>query len=242
MTHSTNMNQRFLRLAFSQGSGGLTVTAPSAAEIAPPGDYMLFLVNSTGVPSVGSIVRLGVGVPAPAAPSNLSATAVSSNRIDLAWTDNASNELGVRIERSIDGSTFFEFATAAQNATSYSDTAVNPQTKYWYRVRAYNAGGASSLAGPVSATTPPTGGPPPPAVAAYAFNEGSGATASDASGHGNTGTVINPSWTTGKNGSAVAFNGSSTAVSIPDNNNSLDVSTLTVEAWIFKNSCDGGIP
>ena len=152
---------------------------------------MLFLVNSTGVPSVGSIVRLGVGVP-PSAPSNLAATAVSSNRIDLAWTDNASNELGVRIERSIDGSTFFEFATAAQNATSYADTAVNPQTQYWYRIRAYNAGGASSLAGPASATTPPSGGPPPPPVAAYAFNEGSGATASDASGHGNTGTVINP--------------------------------------------------
>ena len=111
---------------------------------------------------------------------------------------------------------------------------MNPQTQYWYRVRAYNAGGASALAGPATATTPPTGGPPPPAVAAYAFNEGSGATASDASGHGNTGTVINPSWTTGKNGSALAFNGNNTAVSIPDNNNSLDVSTLTVEAWIFK--------
>ena len=41
-------------------------------------------------------------------------------------------------------------------------------------------------------------------------------------------------WTTGKNGSALAFNGNNTAVSIPDNNNSLDVSTLTVEAWIFK--------
>ena len=128
VTHSTNMNQRFLRLPFSQAGGGLSVTAPSAAEIAPPGDYMLFLVNSTGVPSVGSIVRLGVGVP-PAAPSNLTASAASSNRINLAWNDNASNELGVRIERSIDGTTFFEFATAAQNATSYADNAVNPQTQ-----------------------------------------------------------------------------------------------------------------
>ena len=71
-------------------------------------------------------------------------------------------------------------------------------------------------------------------MAAYAFNEGSGATATDASGHGNTGTVSNPSWTTGKNGSALAFNGNNTAVSIPDTNNSLDVSTLTVEAWIYK--------
>src|SRR4029078_2073639 len=108
------------------------------------------------------------------------------NRIDLAWTDNASNELGVRIERSIDGSTFFEVATAAQNATSYSDTAVNPQTQYWYRVRAYNAGGASSLAGPVSATTPPAGGPPAPPGASFAFNEGAGASVTDASRRRNT--------------------------------------------------------
>jgi hypothetical protein len=233
VTHSTNMNQRFLRLAFSQAGGGLTVTAPAAAEIAPPGDYMLFLVNGTGVPSVASIVRLGFGTPPPA-PSNLSASVVSSSRINLSWTDNASNELGVRIERSIDGSTFFEFAGVGQNVTTYADTAVNPSTQYWYRVRAYNAGGTSSLGGPVSATTPASGGPPSPPVAAYAFNEGSGATTSDVSGNNNTGAISNPSWTTGKNGSALAFNGTNTAVSIPDSNNSLDVTTLTVEAWVFK--------
>ena len=43
------------------------------------------------------------------------------------------------------------------------------------RVRAYNVGGPSSFAGPVTATTPASGGPPPPPVAAYGFNEGSGA-------------------------------------------------------------------
>ena len=58
VTHSTNMNQRFLRLALSPGSGGLNVTAPSAAETAPPGDYMLFLLNSTWR-AVGPINRAG---------------------------------------------------------------------------------------------------------------------------------------------------------------------------------------
>ena len=46
VTHSYNMNQRFLRLAFSQAAGGLTATAPSVATIAPPGHYMLFVLNA----------------------------------------------------------------------------------------------------------------------------------------------------------------------------------------------------
>ena len=128
VTHSTNMNQRFLRLSFTPGSGVLNLTTPSAAETAPPGDYMLFVLNGNGVPSVASIVRVGLGNP-PAAPSNLTATAVSSSRINLAWRDNASTELGVRIERSIDGTTFSELTTVGQNATSYADTVVNPSTQ-----------------------------------------------------------------------------------------------------------------
>ena len=58
VTHAFNMNQRFLRLAFSQTPGGLTVTAPSGAKIAPPGHYMLFVLNAAGVPSIAPIVRL----------------------------------------------------------------------------------------------------------------------------------------------------------------------------------------
>jgi hypothetical protein len=58
VTHAFNMNQRFLRLAFSQATGGLTVTAPAAGEVAPPGHYMLFLLNAAGVPSIARIVRL----------------------------------------------------------------------------------------------------------------------------------------------------------------------------------------
>ena len=155
VTHAFNMNQRFLRLAFSQAAGRLTVTAPSVAEIAPPGHYMLFVLNSTGVPSIAPIVRLdsGAAPTAPAAPTTLSATAVSSSRINLTWTDNASNESGFRIERSTDGATFTQIGEVAANVTTYADSSLSTATQYWYRVRAYNATGLSAFAGPTSATT-----------------------------------------------------------------------------------------
>ena len=45
-------------------------------------------------------------------------------------------------------------------------------------------------------------------VAAYAFDEGAGRTVSDASGHGNVGTIFHATWTTaGKYGKALVFNG-----------------------------------
>jgi hypothetical protein len=57
VTHATNMAQRFIPLSFSAGSGTLTATAPANANIAPPGNYMLFIVNTNGVPSVAAIVH-----------------------------------------------------------------------------------------------------------------------------------------------------------------------------------------
>jgi len=59
VTHFFDQNTRYLPLAFSQASGGLTVTAPVDGRLAPPGYYMLFLVNSNGVPSIAPILRVG---------------------------------------------------------------------------------------------------------------------------------------------------------------------------------------
>jgi hypothetical protein len=58
VTHSFDQNQRFISLDFSSASGKLTATAPASANLAPPGHYLLFVVNDDGVPSVGRTVRL----------------------------------------------------------------------------------------------------------------------------------------------------------------------------------------
>jgi chitodextrinase len=57
VTHDINMGQRFLPLSFVPGSGALTVTAPIDANLAPPGNYLLFLVDNKGVPSVAAVVQ-----------------------------------------------------------------------------------------------------------------------------------------------------------------------------------------
>jgi hypothetical protein len=94
-------------------------------------------------------------LPAPAAPSNLTATAVSTSQINLAWTDNANNEDGFKIERCTGAgcSNFAQIATVGVNATTYSDTGLAANTSYSYRVRAYNAGGDSAYSNTASATT-----------------------------------------------------------------------------------------
>jgi hypothetical protein len=59
VTHFFDQNTRYVPLTFSQASGGLTVIAPVDGRLAPPGYYMLFLVNSNGVPSVAPMVQVG---------------------------------------------------------------------------------------------------------------------------------------------------------------------------------------
>jgi len=76
VTHAFNQDQRFNNLSFTVASStGLQVTAPANPNLAPPGYYMLFAINSTGVPSVARIVHLNTQTipPAPVslAPSNV---------------------------------------------------------------------------------------------------------------------------------------------------------------------------
>jgi hypothetical protein len=58
VTHGFDTGQRYLSLAFSLAGGQLDVQAPANAAIAPPGHYLLFLVDTNGVPSVGAFVKL----------------------------------------------------------------------------------------------------------------------------------------------------------------------------------------
>jgi endoglucanase len=95
----------------------------------------------------------GGGTP-PAAPSGLSATAVSSSQINLSWTDNANNETGFKIERKVGaGGTYAQIATVGANVTSYNNTGLSAGTTYYYRVRANNAAGDSAYSPQTNATT-----------------------------------------------------------------------------------------
>lgn len=57
-THAFDMEQRLVGLTFTAESGALEVTAPANGNLAPPGYYLLFVLNSAGVPSIGRFVRL----------------------------------------------------------------------------------------------------------------------------------------------------------------------------------------
>jgi Domain of unknown function (DUF1929)/Glyoxal oxidase N-terminus/PKD domain/Bacterial Ig domain/Galactose oxidase, central domain len=57
-THAFDMDQRMVSLSFTKSAGALTVTAPPNANVAPPGYYMLFIVDGNGVPSVAPFVQV----------------------------------------------------------------------------------------------------------------------------------------------------------------------------------------
>ncbi len=77
-------------------------------------------------------------------------------------------------------------------------------------------------------------------TANWNFNEGTGTIASDSSGNANNGMINGATWTTGKFGSALQFDGVNSYVNVPDSN-SLDASTFTFESWIKNNIDDSNI-
>ena len=90
----------------------------------------------------------------PAAPTNLLAAAIGEFQINLTWTDNATNELGFKIERSLDGTNFTQIAQVLPDTTSYRDLNRFPDTKYFYRARAFNAKGNSGYTATARSQTP----------------------------------------------------------------------------------------
>ena len=57
-THGNDMHQRVIKLQTQQLSNGLNVTVPASSALVPPGHYMLFVMDSDGIPSVAKFVRI----------------------------------------------------------------------------------------------------------------------------------------------------------------------------------------
>ncbi|MBC7904927.1 MAG: fibronectin type III domain-containing protein [Gemmatimonadaceae bacterium] len=82
----------------------------------------------------------------PTAPGSLTATAAGYNKINLSWSDNSANETGFEIQRATAANgPFTSIATTVENETQYTDSLLNPVTKYFYQVRAINASGLSAF-------------------------------------------------------------------------------------------------
>jgi uncharacterized protein (DUF608 family) len=88
----------------------------------------------------------------PTAPDHLRATPISPSRIDVIWQDNATDELGYRIESKI-GGVFTVIGTVGANDTIFSHTALLQNTEYTYRVSAFNNDGSSAYSNETTATT-----------------------------------------------------------------------------------------
>ncbi|GGA84319.1 hypothetical protein GCM10008015_26420 [Flavobacterium palustre] len=77
-----------------------------------------------------------------------------SSTVILTWKDNSENETNFVIERSIDGTSYTQIASVAENITTYTDNNLVPNTKYYYRVKATTLTESSSYSEVNSVTTP----------------------------------------------------------------------------------------
>jgi hypothetical protein len=91
--------------------------------------------------------------PTLAAPSNLTTTVISGTQINIAWTDNANNETGYKVERSTDGVNFSILSGTNIDGHSYNNTGLTAGKKYYYRVYATNTNGNSAFSNVASAVT-----------------------------------------------------------------------------------------
>ena len=96
-------------------------------------DYVRWYTASTGTP--------------PAAPTNLTATAVSSSQINLSWTASTTSGVTYTVLR---GGT--SIATGI-TGTTYSNTGLASSTQYSYTVEAVDSGGTSAASNTATATT-----------------------------------------------------------------------------------------
>jgi len=167
VTHTFDRDQRFLELTFRQTAGGLTIDAPANANQAPPGYYMLFVLNGNGVPSVASWVRLpspAEDLQPPSSPAALVAVG-GVGAASLTWSPAADNT-GVA-SYNVHRSTTSGFSPSLANrvaqvtTTSFVDVG-RPAGSYFYVVTAQDVVGNVSapsneaMAIVAADVTPPT--------------------------------------------------------------------------------------
>ena len=149
-THTLDMNQHFVPLTFTLGAGSLSVNIPGSPSLVPPGYYMLFIVNSAGVPSIASPVQIAGSQPSiklisPTAGQQLSGTAVTLSA-------NASDPSGISsVQFLVDGSPVGAPISSSPYTLIWNCTTVS-NGAHVIGAQATSSGGATASATPVSVT------------------------------------------------------------------------------------------
>ena len=169
VTHQFDQDQRFVSLAFQQDGSTLSVDAPANEALAPPGYYMLFVLNQAGVPSVARWVRFqspAEDTTPPGPPGTLSA-ANGVLKVVLSWGASGSTDV---VRYHVHRSTVAGFTPATGNriaqpaATTYTDAGLVPGT-YYYRIIAEDtAGNLSAPSNEAAGTALPDTQPPNVAI------------------------------------------------------------------------------
>ena len=123
-----------------------------------PGDHLYPLLPQLRQAVRNRMDNLCAAPPsAPAAPTQLMASLVNPNLVQLSWTDNADNETGFILERSEDNnSSYAQLAVMPENTVAFDDLSVLPGTAYYYRVQATAPGASSAYSNEVWVFTGPT--------------------------------------------------------------------------------------
>jgi fibronectin type 3 domain-containing protein len=150
------------------GFGGVTWT-DTTVQPSTTYNYRVRSFNGNGTSGATLPVTLTTpGIPRPA--SGLTAAALNAYQVDLAWTDNAGNESGFRVQRRT-GAGWVTIASTAADTVAYSDTTTFPSTAYVYRVIAYNGDGDGQPSNEAAVVTPVAPPLPPSRLAGTPYRE-----------------------------------------------------------------------
>jgi hypothetical protein len=135
-----------------------TNTEATITGFAPGQRYYLYVTcySTFGLESEPSDpVFYTPGESVPAAPSTLTGVFEAPNEITLHWSDNSGNELGFMLMRRTASETTYTPISIPANTTSYTESGLDPKTRYFYKLCAYNDAGESQPSTEINVLTPP---------------------------------------------------------------------------------------
>lgn len=153
-------NAGFVLRASKPASGGVERYTDSGLQPGATYTYRVYAKNGVG-DSPFSDEKTATTFSKPSAPSNaIAVAAASGRRIDLQWNNTSANADSIKLERKKGAADFLPLASKPSSNASHSDTSVEPNTTYTYRVYAANRFGNSDFAVTAPVTTPALPGSP----------------------------------------------------------------------------------